>query len=40
MIGIFEEPLPIKDFRGNDIDEHIIKINETNEYNRERKCLE
>ena len=40
MIWIFEESLPIKDFSRNDIDEYILKINETNEYHREGKCLE
>ena len=39
MIWIFRQPLPVKDFRGNDIDVYILKINETNEYHRERKCL-
>ena len=34
------EALPIKDFRGNDVDEYILKINETNEYHGERKCFE
>ena len=40
MIPIFEEPLPIKDFSGYDIDEYIHKINETNEYHGKRKRLE
>ena len=40
MYSIFDEPLPIKDFSGNNIDEYILKINETNEYHGERKCLQ
>ena len=40
MISIFEEPLPIKYFSGNNIEEYILKINETNEYHEERKFLE
>ena len=40
MIWIFEEPLIIKDFSGNDIDKYILKINEANEYHGAQKCLE
>ena len=40
MILIFEKSLPTKDFSENDIDEHILKINETNEYHVERKSFE
>lgn len=40
MNSIFDEPLPIRDFNGSNIDEYILKINESNEFHGGRKCLE